>query len=100
MTMGRGLLRRAVLGGAAALAAPRVGRAAADTLVFAPVSDLTGTDPLFSATDVTTHHVGLVFETLFGMDETLTPRPQLLEGSVVEDDGKRWRLVIRKEARF
>ncbi len=86
---------------AGALAAPRVARAqAADTLVFAPVSDLTGTDPLFSATDVTTHHVGLVFETLFGMDATLTPRPQLLEGASVEDDGRRWRLAIRPQARF
>ena len=93
--------RRAMLAAAASLAAPTIARAArADELVFAPVSDLTGTDPLFSATDVTTHHVGLVFETLFGMDATLTPQPQLLAGALVEDDGRRWRLTLRPDARF
>ena len=95
------LNRRSVLAGMAALSAPHLARAAAtDTLVFAPVSDLTGTDPFFNATDITTHHVGLVFETLWGMDATLTPRPQLLEGHVVEDDGKTWRLTLRAGPRF
>ncbi len=99
--MSRSFGRRTALAGMASLAAPHLACAAAtDTLIFAPVSDLTGTDPFFNATDITTHHVGLVFETLWGMDETLTPRPQLLEGHVVEDDGKTWRLTLRRGPRF
>ena len=93
--------RRSVLAGMAALSAPHLARAAAtDTLVFAPISDLTGTDPFFNANDITTHHIGLVFETLWGMDATLTPQPQLLEGHVVEDGGKTWRLTLRQGPRF
>ncbi len=96
-----GLRRRSLVAGLSLLAAPRIARAAAsDTLRFAPVSDLTGTDPFFAANDITTHHIGLVFETLFAMDATLTPRPQMLEGHVVEDDGKRWRLTLRDGLRF
>jgi peptide/nickel transport system substrate-binding protein len=93
--------RRALLAGlSASLAAPNLARAAGTTLVFAPVTDLTGTDPFFSATDMTTHHVGLVYETLYGMDETLTPRPQMAEGHTIEDDGKRWRITLREGLRF
>lgn len=92
--------RRAALAGLGALATPRVAKAAGDTLVFSPVTDLTGVDPFFTATDMTTHHVGLVYETLFGMDATLTPRPQMVESVAVEDDGRRWRLVLREGLRF
>ncbi len=94
--------RRALLAALATapLAAPRIARAAGDTLVFSPVTDLTGTDPLFNATDMTTHHAGLVYETLFGMDMTLTPRPQMVEGAIIEDDGRRWRLVLREGLQF
>jgi peptide/nickel transport system substrate-binding protein len=93
--------RRSMLAGVAALSAPHLARAAVtDTLTFAPISDLTGTDPFFNANDITTHHAGLVFETLWGMDETLTPRPQLLEGHVIEADGKTWRLTLRDGPRF
>jgi peptide/nickel transport system substrate-binding protein len=93
--------RRTLLAGlGASLAAPSIARAAGDTLVFSPVTDLTGLDPFFSATDMTTHHVGLVFETLYAMDETLTPRPHLVEGTAIEDDGKRWRITLREGIRF
>ena len=93
--------RRTLLAGlGASLAAPSIARAAGDTLVFSPVTDLTGLDPFFSATDMTTHHVGLVFETLYAMDETLTPRPHLVEGTAIEDDGKRWRITLRDGIRF
>ena len=96
------LRRRPLLGAAlASIAAPHLARAAAtDALTFAPVTDLLGTDPFFNASDITTHHVGLVFETLFGMDATLTPRPQMLEGALIEDDGRRWRLILREGLRF
>ncbi|MCX7377924.1 MAG: ABC transporter substrate-binding protein [Alphaproteobacteria bacterium] len=93
--------RRTLLAGlGATLATPRIARAAGDTLVFSPVTDLTGLDPFFTATDMTTHHVGLVYETLYALDETLTPRPHLVEGATIEDDGKRWRLTLREGIRF
>jgi peptide/nickel transport system substrate-binding protein len=95
------LRRRGFIGAAAGLAAAHIARAdATDTLTFVPVSDLTGIDPFWSATDITTHHVGLVFETLFAMDATLTPQPHMIDGYTIEDDGKRWRLTLRDGLRF
>ena len=93
--------RRALLAGlAGTMAAPAISRAAGDTLVFSPVTDLTGLDPFFSATDMTTHHVGLVYETLFAMDTDLAPHPHLAEGAAIEDDGRRWVITLRQGITF
>jgi hypothetical protein len=50
-------------------------------------SDQPGSD-LDTAT-VTRNYAFLVFETLYGLDAKLNPHPQMAEGHVVEDDGKR-----------
>ena len=64
-------------------------------LTFVPVADLTVTDPFFALPDVTAQHSNLVYDTLWGMDETLTPQLQMLESAAVEDDGRRWVLTLR-----
>lgn len=86
---------------AAALAAPHLARAAAaDTLRFIPVADLTVLDPFFAGPDVTGLHATMVFETLYGMDRTLVPRPQMAEGHRIDDDGRRWTITLREGLRF
>ena len=37
----------------------------------------------------------MVFETLFGRDEKLDPKPQMLEGFKTEDNGLRWTMRLR-----
>ena len=49
---------------------------------------------------VTRTHVLLVFDTLYGLDESITPQPQMVAGHVVDDDGKTWRLTLRDGLRF
>jgi peptide/nickel transport system substrate-binding protein len=89
----RSLLRSAV---GTVLVAPWVARAGvAQTLNFIPVADVTSLDPVFTAPDVTAMHGHLVWDTLYGVDEQLTPSPQMVEGHSVEDDGLRWRLTLR-----
>lgn len=91
--------RRAFL--SAALAAPHVARAsAADTLRFVPVADLTVTDPYVALPDVTWLHASTVYETLYGMDRDLMPRPQMLAGETIEDDGRRVTMTLRDGLRF
>lgn len=79
-----------------ALAAPRTVRAAAaSTLVFVPQADLTLLDPVYVTAYVTRNHAFLVFDTLYGLDENYQPQPQMVEGHVVEDDGRTWKLTLR-----
>ncbi|MBV9782204.1 MAG: ABC transporter substrate-binding protein [Acidisphaera sp.] len=92
----RTLLRAAAL--SPALAVPRIGRAAADTtLHFIPVIDLAFTDPIFAASaQVSRTHGLMVFDMLYGMNTRLDVSPQMLEGHRIEDDGRRWELVLRE----
>ena len=79
--------------GAAAIACPSIGRAqSARTLRFVPYADLALLDPILTTNYVTRAHAQIVFETLYGMDETLAVRPQMVEADSVSDDGRLWRL--------
>ena len=101
MGMRRRTFLSAAVSTAAPLAAPRIARAeATDTLTFVPVADLTVLDPFLAGPDVTSLHAQMIFDTLYGMDRDLVPRPQMLAGHVIEDDGKRWTLTLREGLRF
>ncbi len=91
------LPRRAVLLGAAgALACPAIVRAAGrGTLRFSPQQDLVVLDPVTTTAYMSRNHGYMVFDTLYGMDAQFQPQPQMVEGHKVEDDGRRWDLVLR-----
>jgi len=93
--------RRGFLATGAALAAPRPAAAqGARTLRFVPQSDLGILDPIWTAAYVTRNHGLMVFDQLYGLDERYEPRPQMVEGHVVEEDGRRWTLTLREGLRF
>ena len=84
---------------AAALARPAIG-AATKTLKFVPQSPLASLDPVWTSA-MTTRNVGfMVYDVLFGRDEFMNPKPQMLEGYTVEDDGKRWVMKLRPNQWF
>ena len=89
--------RRSLIGLAAmGLARPGVALAeAARTIRFVPQIDLAFLDPHFTTANITRNHAQMVFDTLYGCDSTYTARPQMVEGHTVEDEGRRWRLVLR-----
>jgi peptide/nickel transport system substrate-binding protein len=79
----------------ARLARPGIVRAASvSTLKFVPYADLAVLDPLGSAF-VTRNHAMMVFDTLFALDATGDPQPQMLAGYTVEDEAKTWKLSLR-----
>jgi peptide/nickel transport system substrate-binding protein len=81
---------------AALLPMPRLARAqAARTLRFVPYSDVAIIDPIWTTGYSTRTHALMVWDTLYGLDEALQPQPQMVEGHVVEDDGRRWTLTLR-----
>src|SRR3954453_22581869 len=87
--------------GTAALAAPRLATALRpQTLRFVPVNALTLLDLSFAGLPHTRSHAYLVFDTLYGLDETFTARPQMLDGHLVENAGTSRDLRLREGLRF
>jgi peptide/nickel transport system substrate-binding protein len=87
--------------GAAILAAPAVRAAdAAKVVKFVPQADLALLDPVFTTGLVTRNHGFLVYDQLYGLDESFSPQPQMVEGHVVEDSGKTWKITLRPGLRF
>jgi peptide/nickel transport system substrate-binding protein len=91
------LSRRRLLGAAAAsLAAPGIARAQASrVLSFIPQSDLSVLDPVWSQAYVVRNHGMMVFDTLYGIDSTYQPQPQMADGHHIDDDGKTWLIRLR-----
>ncbi|MGI4806887.1 MAG: ABC transporter substrate-binding protein, partial [Janthinobacterium lividum] len=90
---------------ASVLAGPSVVRAqgttgATSVLRFVPQSDLTLLDPVFNTALVTRNHGMMVYDQLYGLDSGYVTRPQLVEGHVIEDDGKTWRITLRDSTTF
>ena len=76
---------------AAALAAPAIARGAATSVLkFVPQADLAVLDPIWTTTYQTRDHGFLVFDTLFGLDSSYRPQPQMAEGAATDDAGKTW----------
>ena len=93
----RSLLQATALG----LAAPSLARAqSARVLRFVPQADIAIVDPHSTTGLVTRNHAYLVFDTLYGVDKDFRIRPQMVEGHVVEDDGKKWTMTLREGLKF
>lgn len=86
----------APLAAAPALAQP----ARARTLRFMPQAALAALDPVFNPTTIVTTHGYCVFDTLYGADRQLRPRPQMAEGHEVSADGLTWRIRLREGLLF
>ena len=97
--------RTLIQAGAVMLSAPAVLRAqgtvgSTTTLKFVPYADLALLDPIVTTAYTTRTHGLMVFETLYGIDDSGTPQPQMLEGHTTESDGKLWRLTLRSGLMF
>ena len=98
--------RRSFLAGAAtatlsapALTTPALGQKS-KTLVFVPQANLTSLDPVWTTATVTRNFALMVYETLYGRDQAFNPQPQMVEGHLMEDDGKRWTMKLREGLMF
>ncbi|MCC6719576.1 MAG: ABC transporter substrate-binding protein [Acetobacteraceae bacterium] len=86
-------------GRAAAQSAPAAG-GQAKTLIYVPQANLASLDPVWTTALVTRNHAHLLWETLYGRDEKLDAKPQMLEGHLVEDGGLRWTMKLREGLGF
>ena len=94
--------RRQVIGGlATALALPAVAQPQKNRVLrFVPDADLAIVDPMITTSYQTRDHGFMVFDSLYGQDNDYRVRPQMVEGHVIEDDGKTWKLTLRDGLRF
>ena len=97
-TMKTPLPRRAVLAGAAAATVARPAfaqRRDPRELRFITAVGLTVLDPIWTASLVTLNHAYGVYDTLYGIAQDLSPRPQMVAGHTVSDDGRTWEFKLR-----
>jgi peptide/nickel transport system substrate-binding protein len=84
-----------------AMSMPAIARGAANSVIrFVPQADLATLDPVITSALVTRNHGYMVFDTLWGLDTSYTPQPQMVEGHKVEDDGLTWLLTLRDGLKF
>ncbi|MBR0650840.1 ABC transporter substrate-binding protein [Roseomonas terrae] len=97
------MFRRRDLGSAvaAAVAMPRLASAQAQRVLrFVPQADLPNIDPIAGTQIVVRNASYLVYDTLFGVDSRLVPRPQMVEAYDLSSDGKVWTFRLREGLRF
>jgi peptide/nickel transport system substrate-binding protein len=94
--------RRQVIRGAAAAAAAATLRAPSvhaekgrQTLRFVAQADLKILDPIWTTAYITRNHGYLVYDTLFGTDESLQVKPQMVERTTVSPDGMKYTFTLR-----
>ncbi len=97
----RDLFALSAAAAATSLARPGIGRAQASSVIkFVPQADLALLDPVFNTALVTRTHGLMVYDQMWGLDASYAPQPQMVEGHVLEDDGKTWKITLREGMTF
>jgi peptide/nickel transport system substrate-binding protein len=80
---------------AGALTTPAIAQGNSKVLRCAPEANLASIDPIWTTATVAVNHGYMVYDTLYGVDLSLTPRPQMVAGHTRSDDGKTWTFTLR-----
>jgi len=97
----RGFLKTAAIAATGALAAPRLSLAAqSKTLRFVPQANLANLDPIWTTQYVVRNGSLLIWDMLYGVDDTLEPQPQMVEAHEASPDFKTWTFRLRPGLKF
>jgi peptide/nickel transport system substrate-binding protein len=69
-------------------------------LKMVPQANLASLDPVWTTANITRNHGYMIYDTLYGMTADFRATPQMAEGHVVEEDGKRVTITLRPNLRF
>ena len=61
-----------------------------------PQVALNSIDPVWSSSQIARNMGFMVFDLLYGRDEAMNARPQMVEADLMEDGGRRWTLRLRE----
>jgi peptide/nickel transport system substrate-binding protein len=95
---GAKIKRRGLIAGAAAMGMAKSAVAQKrdpKELRFITAVGLTVLDPIWTASLVTINHAYGVYDTLYGVAQDLSPRPQMAAGHTVSDDELTWQFKLR-----
>ena len=82
-------------------ATPSLATAAGTKLLkFVPQTNLANLDPIWGTQYVVRNASLLIWDTLYGVDSKLDPKPQMAEGHEVTDDGRTWTFKLRAGLKF
>jgi peptide/nickel transport system substrate-binding protein len=70
------------------------------TLRFIAQSDLRVLDPIWTTAYITRNHGYMVFDTLFALDDTFTPRPQMVADYTISADKLLYGFILRDGLKF
>ncbi len=94
-------LFKAAMATTASLALPRIARAQeAKKLRFVPQANLSSLDPVWGTQYVVRNASLLIWDTLFGIDASLQPRPQMVESFDTSADSLTWTFKLRDGLKF
>jgi peptide/nickel transport system substrate-binding protein len=62
--------------------------------------DIGSLDPIWTTANVTSYHGGMIYDTLFGVDEQQRPQPQMVERFEVSEDRRTYTFRLRAGLRF
>lgn len=65
-----------------------------------PYADLRNLDPVWTTAIITRHHAYMIYDTLFGLDENLEPKPQMVGDYEVSDDNLSYTFTLRDGLTF
>jgi peptide/nickel transport system substrate-binding protein len=102
-TMSRVNRRQVVQGATAAIALSASSIHAQNgrqTLRFVAQADLKILDPIWTTAYITRNHGYLVYDTLFGTDENLQIKPQMVDRTTVSADGMNYTFTLREGLRW
>src|SRR5918997_4061762 len=100
-TLLKGFAGAGALAAGGRLATPALSQgAAARTLRFVPQANLANFDPIWGTQYVVRNASAMVWDLLYGVDEALEPKPQMVEGDEVSADGLTWTFKLREGLRF
>src|SRR3979411_1146186 len=100
-TLLKGLAGAGTLAATGGLSMPALSQgAAAKTLRFVPQANLANFDPIWGTQYVVRNAAVLVWDTLYGFDETLTPQRQMVESEENSADGLTWTFKLRPGLKF
>lgn len=104
MTISRRNLFKIGIAAGTALSFPSVLRAetsaTSERTVRMVMGDIRIFDPILSTTDATYSHSLAIYDTLFGLDSSLVPQPQMVEKWNVSEDKKTYTFELRDGLRF
>jgi peptide/nickel transport system substrate-binding protein len=83
------------------LARPALAQGASSKVLrFVPQANLANPDPIWTTATVAANHGYMVWDTLYGLDNSLTSRPQMCAGSETSSDELTWIFTLRDGLQF